>query len=363
MMRVKPVYLIAVLGLMLAIASAWLLNEKGRAQPPLFKPAANPYANGIYANGIVESLQAQGADIAVNPEVSAPVVRVLVREGESVRAGQPLIQLDQTLQQASADQFEAQAAAAKGQLAELKAEPRPETLAVSSAQVDNAAAALKSAADSHAKLERAYQLDPRSVSKDQLDTARNAEAIAATALKVARRNYALTRAGAWSYDIANQRRQAEAAEKASLAAHVLLGKYTLRAPSDGVVLAVTATVGNLAGPQGVYDPRTQAAMPAVTVGTPQTRLAVRAYVDEILAPRLPAPGRIVAQMTVRGSDRKIPLRFERIQPYVSPKIELSNQRQERVDVRVLPVIFSFAPPSDMTIYPGQLVDIYIGAAK
>ena len=72
---------------------------------------------------------------------------------------------------------------------------------------------------------------------------------------------------------------------------------------------------------------------------------------------------MVAQMTPRGTSRHVALRFEHIQPYVSPKIELSDQRQERVDVRVLPVVFSFAPPPGWAIYPGQQVDIYIGAGK
>ena len=36
-----------------------------------------------------------------------------------------------------------------------------------------------------------------------------------------------------------------------------------------------------------------------------------------------------------------------MQPFVSPKIELSDQRQERVDVRVLPVIFRVEKPEDM----------------
>jgi HlyD family secretion protein len=48
-----------------------------------------------------------------------------------------------------------------------------------------------------------------------------------------------------------------------------------------------------------------------------------------------------------------------VQPYVSPKIELSDQRQERVDVRVLPVIFKIANSTNVNLYPGELVDVYI----
>ena len=49
-----------------------------------------------------------------------------------------------------------------------------------------------------------------------------------------------------------------------------------------------------------------------------------------------------------------------MQPFVSPKIELSDQRLERVDVRVLPIIFRIEKPKDLNLYPGQLVDVYIG---
>jgi len=33
---------------------------------------------------------------------------------------------------------------------------------------------------------------------------------------------------------------------------------------------------------------------------------------------------------------------------------------EKVDLRVLPVIFRFSPPTGTDVYPGQLVDVYIG---
>ena len=67
-----------------------------------------------------------------------------------------------------------------------------------------------------------------------------------------------------------------------------------------------------------------------------------------------------AQMSVRGSNLKIPLTYVRVQPVISPKIELSDQRLERVDVRVLPIIFRLEKSKDANLYPGQLVDIYIG---
>jgi HlyD family secretion protein len=64
-------------------------------------------------------------------------------------------------------------------------------------------------------------------------------------------------------------------------------------------------------------------------------------------------------MFIRGTDTGVPLEYVRVQPYVSPKIELSDERLERVDVRVLPVIFRFKRSKDLSVYPGLLVDVYV----
>jgi HlyD family secretion protein len=230
---------------------------------------------------------------------------------------------------------------------------------VNEAQVVAAQATLKTAQDALDKQQAAYNLDPKSVSKDALDTAANAVLTAKTNLEVARKQRDLIKAGAWIYDINNQERTYNALYKSYLSASALLSKYTLRAPNDGIVMAINPGVGSYVSGQGAYDTYTQGMDPVLVLGSPQY-LNVRCYVDEILVPRLPGPGKMKAQMTVRGSTVKIPLEFVRTQPFVSPKIELSDERLERVDVRVLPVIFRIQKPKDMTLYPGLLVDVYIG---
>jgi HlyD family secretion protein len=185
---------------------------------------------------------------------------------------------------------------------------------------------LKAAQDQYDKRRASYDIDPKSISKDVLDTAKDAVNQAAAALK---------------------------------AADTLLKKYSVKAPVGGVVLAVNTAIGSYVSSQGAYNSYTQGFDPLVVMGASQDSLAVRCYGDEILISRLPSPAHIRAQMSIRGTDVKVPLEFVRVQPYVSPKIELSNQRQEKVDLRVLPVIFRFKK-KDAPVYPGQLVDVYIG---
>jgi len=287
------IFALSVIGILAGIVGAYIFGIERKAQPPLFKPVTSPYESSIFANGIIESDQASGANINIYPEVSGPVTKVLVSEGQAVSAGTLLFTIDCSVQNAN---------------------------------MELAASNLKMARDQYDKRRAVYNIDPRSISKDVLDNAKDAVTQAAASANVA---------------------------------SAMLKKYSVKAQVSGVVLAVNATVGSYVSSQGAYNAFTQGFDPLVVMSTPQEYLGVRCYIDEILVSRLPAQKQIVAQMSINGTDVKIPLEFVRVQPYVSPKIELSNQRQEQVDLRVLPVIFRFKK-NDVPVYPGQLVSVYIG---
>jgi HlyD family secretion protein len=359
-MKNKLLFVLSLVGILAGTATAYFFSLTKPPLPPVFDPASNPYVSAIYAEGIVESVQSSGENVNIYPEVAGTVTQILVTEGQEVRKDMPLLLIDDSIQRATTAQQKSAAQAARAMLNELRAEPRKENIDIAEAQVLSAQASLKTAQDELSKQKAAYELDPRSISKDALDGAINAKALAEANLEVARKQRDLTKAGAWIFDIQNQERQTDALEKSFRASSALLSKYTLRAPTDGVVLSINSIVGNYVSSQGGYESYSQQMDPVLVLGTPQTNLNVRCYVDEILVPRLPSGSNIKAQMSIRGSNVKVPLDFVRVQPFVSPKIELSDERQERVDVRVLPIIFKFQKPKDLNLYPGELVDVYIG---
>lgn len=358
-MKNRIIFGLSILGVLAGFVAAYLFGRARKAQPPVFAPVSNPYASAIYANGMVESYQTSGEGINIFPEVSGPITKVLVAEGQSVKAGTPLLTIDNSIQRATTDQLRLQAEASLKLLQELKAEPRLETLAIASSQVGLAETNLKATRDQYEKRLASYSANSKSISKDIVDTSRDAAEQASSALDVARKQYELTKAGAWVYDIASQEKQYESVHQSYLAADALLVKYSVKAQVDGVVMSINSSVGSYVSSQGAYDAYTQGLVPLVVMGTPQGYLEVRCFVDEILIARLPSQEHIVAQMQIEGTDIKVPLEFVRVQPYVSPKVELSNQRQEKVDLRVLPVIFRFKKRS-YPVYPGLLVDVYIG---
>jgi len=359
-MRNKIVFFLVVFGFAGAVFSAYVYAVPSKPQPPAFTPASNPYAKGVFANGIVESYQSEGENTNIYPEVTGVVVSVRVAEGQHVSRGDVLVSLDDSVQRAATEQQRAQADAAQTVVDELRAQPRPENLEIARAQVEVATATLRSATDAYEKQKRSYDIAPESISKDALDTAANQARVARANLELATRQLDLTKAGAWVYDLRTQERQHDALAKAYAASSALLSKYEIKAPMDGVVLSIHTTVGSYVSPQGVYDTYTQGSTPVVVMGTSTDVLGVRCYIDEILIPRLPSASKMQAEMTIRGTSTKVPLEFVRVQPYVSPKIQLSNQRQEKVDLRVLPVVFRFKPPKEVAVYPGQLVDVYVG---
>ena len=355
----KIIFAVAALGILAGLVAAYIFGMERKAQPPVFKPVSNPFESAIYANGMVESDQPSGANINIFPQVSGPITKVLVQEGQAVKVGTPLFTIEDSVQRATTAQLKLQSEAALTLLNELKAEPRPETLTIATAQVGLAQSSLKLARDQYDKDRAAYDLDPKAIVKNLLDTAEDTVLQATAALDVARKQYELTKAGAWSYDLTNQVQQYEALKQAYQAANALLRYYLVKAPVEGVVLAVNATVGGYVSSQGNYDTYTELFDPLVVMSGPQDYMDVRCYVDEILVSRLPSKWHIQAQMQLMGTDIKLPLEFVRVQPYVSPKIELSNQKQEQVDLRVLPVIFRFEK-QDAPVYPGQMVDVFIG---
>jgi len=78
-----------------------------KAQPPVFKPVSNPFESAIYANGMIESDQSNGANINIFPEVSGPITQVFVHEGQQVSAGTPLFTIEDSVQRANTELAEA----------------------------------------------------------------------------------------------------------------------------------------------------------------------------------------------------------------------------------------------------------------
>jgi RND family efflux transporter MFP subunit len=135
------------------------------------------------------------------------------------------------------------------------------------------------------------------------------------------------------------------------AARVDLERLTVRAPVDGQVLQLKIHLGEFAT-TGVLQ------TPLLLLGNVDL-LCLRVDVDENEAWRVRPGAQGVAYL--RGNRQiSTPLEFIRFEPYIVPKKSLTGDTAERVDTRVLQVIYSFKR-NELPIYAGQQMDVYIDA--
>ena len=128
-------------------------------------------------------------------------------------------------------------------------------------------------------------------------------------------------------------------------------RLTVRAPVDGEVLQLKVHLGEFAQ-TGIL------AQPLILLGNVDS-LNIRVDVDENDAWRLKAGA--AAEASLRGNrDIKTRLNFVRFEPYVIAKTSLTGDTTERVDTRVLQVIYTFAR-GDLPIFVGQQMDVFIEA--
>lgn len=312
--------------------------------PPAAEPAETPFRATIAGAGIVESAS---QNIAVGTPLSGVIAEVRVKQGQRVQRGEILFRLDDREFQAEAEVRRAGLAAAQAELARLTAMPRAEDVPPVQARLEAAEARWGEAS---LQWERANSIeDKRAISAEELARRATNEKSSRAAVAELKSDLAKLTAGAWQYDLAVA--QAGVTRAAALVAQIetQLERLLVRAPIDGTVLQVNARPGEFATGGVLRDP-------LILFGD-LSRLHVRVDIDESEAWRL-APG-TQAVATVRGNrELSVNLEFVRVDPYVVPKRSLTGDTSERVDTRVLQVIFAFDPAA-LSVYVGQQMDVFI----
>jgi len=344
MLRKLILPLLSLAGIVLAFYTVAQGERPTPVAPPAAEPALAPYRSTIAGSGIVE---ASSQNIAIGTPLPGIVAEVLVRQNQSVRAGEVLLRIDDREFAAEAAVRAANVDAAQSALARLEALPRAEDLPPARARLESSKALLSEA---QAQLERALAIeDKRALSGEEV--ARRTANQAAAHARVAEAQAELDKlvAGAWAPDLAVARAQLLQARALAAQTETQRERLIVRAPLDGVVLQVNARPGEFA-PSGVLKD------PLILFGS-LARLHVRVDIDESESWRL-QPG-AAAVATVRGNSAlSCALEFVRVDPFVLPKRSLTGDTSERVDTRVLQVIYAFDPKL-LPVYVGQQMDVFI----
>lgn len=278
------------------IVAAIVMVARLHSEPPLPPPPIAPPTKP-YAASIAASgiVETLNENVAIGVPEAGLVARVYVKVWDVIEAGKPLFVLDDREAQAQ--------------------------LAVNEANAAVAAATLTRLQDQLNRLLRVN--DSRAVSQDEVRTKEN--------------------------DVAVAQAQCDAARALVVQSRVRLQRLVVTAPRAGTILQLNVRPGEYAS----ATPKS----PAILLGDLE-HLQVRADVDEQNAASL-EPGQAAIAYVKGDTTTPITLHFVRIEPFVTPKVSLTGASTERVDTRVLQVIYTFDRPADRNLYVGQQVDLFV----
>ncbi len=346
MIRTFLIPLLAIFGVIFCVWTVVKASRPPAPTPPVIEPPRAPYQSFVAGSGMIE---ASTQNIALGTPVAGIVSNIAVAVGDDVKAGDVLFEIDNRDLRADLRVKQAALAVAGGQLAKLKAGTRPEEIPPAEARLLEAQSLREDAQDQLDRWQKIH--DPRAVSEEELAKRRYAVLTAEAHVKEAQATLALLRAGSWQPDIDVAQAQVASAEASVESVKTELDRRVVKAPVSGRVLQVNIRLGEFAqaGPL---------VTPLMMMGS-VTPLHVRVDVDEHDAWRVRAGS--AATAFARGNKAlKAQLKFVRFEPYVVPKRSLTGESTERVDTRVLQVLYSF-DRGQMPVFVGQQMDVYIEA--
>jgi RND family efflux transporter MFP subunit len=298
--------LLAIIGVAFAAFNVVNSNKPMPVAKPAVEPSFSPYKNFIAGSGIIE---AQDKNISLGTPLSGIVTKVAVKVGDKVNKGEALFYLDDR--------------DTRAKLAVNSAE-----LAKARADVDIAKAQLDDSKIQNALIESIT--DKRAISKEELLKRQNAVLIAKARLESAKA-------------------QVLQVESMIQDTRTTLERLVVHAPISGEMLQVNIR-------QGEFAQAGLSITPLILLGN-LDKLHVRVDIDENDAWRFNENSKAIAYL--RGNRNfKVDLIPAYIEPFVVPKRSLTGDSTERVDTRVLQVIYSF-DANKLPAYVGQQMDVFI----
>ena len=345
---IRVLFLPAIAAGMFAFSIYHLLNagDKLPKVKPLAEPPTHSFGSGISGTGLVE---ARAENIAVGTAVAGIVMEVCVNNehlGQRIAAGTPLFRVDDRHLRAQLRIQQANLKLAEAQLERLEQMPRPEEVLPSEAKVKVAEANRTRLKD---LLDRGEQLLSKKVMSEEEFTSRRFTFLGADQQwQQASAEDAMLKAGAWAPDKIVSKASVEMARANVANLETEIERCMVRATVDGQILKIDVRPGEYV--------EAKSAKALILLGD-LDRLRIRADIDERDISRFNPTARATA--TPRGTtDVRMMLKFIRVEPYVIPKKSFTGDNTERIDTRVLQVLYEIEGEKP-EVYVGQQVDISI----
>lgn len=237
---------------LITVGAYFYLNPSAAQAPSTLTVSRGDLKAEVTANGRVRAQKS----VKLAFPLSGLVAKVNVQEGDTVKPGDVLAELDSTDAQRRVQEAEANLAARQEDLAEAKQPPAANDLEIAQQALKKAALALAAAQDRY--------------KKNATDDNRIAQELAQSDYDIAQSNFNRQTQGPTQFTLDRLQRAIDSAEFDLQTAREALDDTKLKAPFDGIVTEVDATQGQLLGGYN----------PAVLVAD-TSKLELTADIDEI----------------------------------------------------------------------------------
>lgn len=182
-------------------------------------------------------------EVDIRSELAGRVLNVHVGEGEVVKKGQVLAEIDASSIKTQKLQAEAKLTQSRAALEKAQAGARPEEIEAARVEADKAGAAYELAQNNHGRMKELYKAG--AISAQKYDESQTALKAAEADFNMAEQALALYLAGTRSEDIEAARGLVKEAEAAVAEAGVYLDKARITAPVDGEITMRAVETGDL----------------------------------------------------------------------------------------------------------------------
>lgn len=339
--------LLLAVGSVLLVAKFMWQDHKARAIPETKQTVVLPtlpFTSSIAAVGIVEP---SSENINIGSPVNRVVDKVDVLVGEKVRKGQILFRLESRDLAAELETQKIAYALSLANYKKLQALPRSQDVAAAAAILKGAEVELQ---QSKSVYERVSGLQ-NSGAMSQEEVARRKYLFEDSEAKFqqSQADFDKVKAGAWLPDLDIAKLQAEQAKANQERIEMEIERTLIRSPIDATVLQIRVH-------EGEFPPCDSSRAPLMVIGNTDVmhlRVSINQYDASYFKPEDPAVA------FLQGNSRtEFPLKFVRIEPYFVPKQNITGEITEKVDTRVMQVIYAFEE-NTQPIYVGQQMDVFI----
>ncbi len=305
-----------------------------------------PEGQLVAGNGLVEP---RDRETRVSSNVPGRIQSILVKEGDAVEKGAPLLELDNGPERAAFDAAEADWSVSRAELTRTLRGLRKEDVDAIVADTDSTKAR---SSISQSSLERVELLAKNgAATPDELDKARRqaeGDKAALTAAE-ARRKAAVSGSRAEDVMVAQAKVQGAAARRDQ--AKATLERLTVRAPIAGRVLQVKTRVGEYFNPS---------AADALVVMGDTSKLRVRMDVDERDIAKVAVGAEAFATQNA-FPDRRFAGKVVEVGKRMGRKNIRTDDPVERIDTKILEVVFELDDSTGLV--PGLRVTSYVRVPK